>query len=444
MRRFFSVLLMLIVTAGVLIIFTAPPALSDTGPNPEEIQSLEWLRAQIVPNTQIPAPTPQRRGLMLSYAAGTELPSTPAHRKCFVYDAAVASIAFGMAGDWSRASMVLQALARAQRSDGSFWFSYNVENTWPEDGDHDMAIVRAGATAWVGYAFAFYVETRPAGTDARLMRERASLLDTARRVADFLLTLRVTEKTAQQGLLRGGRAFVKLQLDAAGTVTEVYDNGPVLWVSTEHNISSYFFLTSMHRLTGNLRYAAAADAIRAGLMATLWQPDLQQFAQGVSKDGSVDRTQALDCASWGALFLLATGETEKAELAVKTADRVYANVHNGVKGYRPYDGKPIYDNVRIQRVLLPETPRVQWQDFSLVWSEGTLGVALAHARLGHTDQAGALTAEMLKLRDKGGIRYSSRELPYEMSASPSIAGTAWHVIMEETLRNPHAATFWSR
>ncbi|MGH7233653.1 MAG: hypothetical protein ACREJU_20170, partial [Nitrospiraceae bacterium] len=229
MRPFGSVgMVISVFTAAFLFAFASPAVSSDNGLSLEETRSLDWLRAQIVPNALIPAPAPQRRGLILSYAPGTQGPS-PIHRKCFVYDAAVASLAFGMAGDWSSASTLLQALARVQRSDGSFWFSYNVDDTWPEDGDHDMAIVRAGATAWVGYAFSFYLEKRPAGSDTRVMRERTLFLTAARHMADFLLNLQITGAGTTHGLIRGGQAFVKLQIDAIGSVTEVYDDSPVPW-----------------------------------------------------------------------------------------------------------------------------------------------------------------------------------------------------------------------
>lgn len=166
------------VWAASLALALSLPASADSA------TSLGWLRAQMTPNTLVPTPDPQRRGLVLSYAPGRKTPG-PLHRRASTYDQALAAIAFVTTGDHASASRALAALARVQRKDGGFWFSYNVENTWPEDADHEMAIVRSGATAWAGYAFAFYLETRPTAEDARAQRERASFLEAARRTADF-------------------------------------------------------------------------------------------------------------------------------------------------------------------------------------------------------------------------------------------------------------------
>ncbi|PYV36348.1 MAG: hypothetical protein DMG06_30915 [Acidobacteria bacterium] len=105
--------------------------------------SLNWLRSQIVPNRQVPTPHPQRRGLILSYAPG-QGQKGPLYDKSFVYDAAAGAIALVVASDWGNAAKILDALVRVQREDGSFWFSYSSQNDWPNEIDHDMAVVRTG------------------------------------------------------------------------------------------------------------------------------------------------------------------------------------------------------------------------------------------------------------------------------------------------------------
>ncbi|MEO6487235.1 MAG: hypothetical protein ABIO78_04730 [Thermoanaerobaculia bacterium] len=408
-----------------------------------EKRSLEWMRSQVVPNQLVSTPDPSRRGLILSYAPGLGRPG-PLHRKSFVYDGALAAIAFTMADDGETASRILSALTRIQRPNGSFWFSYNVDNAWPAEADHDMAIVRSGANAWVGYALTFYLENRPATDDRRSKRERDGFLASARRIGDFLLTLRVSDKSVARGLLRGGHGAVRLGVTPDGkSVQEFYDDRPIRWVSSEHNISSYFFLNALGRLTADLRYSAAARDIRQGLLSSLWQNDMGQFAQGIGEDGSVDRTRALDCASWGALFLFAAVETEKAAQALRTTDSIYRSSYGKIEGHRPYHEKPIYDDARVQRLLLPDAPATRWKDLSFVWSEGTMGVALAHLRSGDAARAAKLTGEVAEMREGGGIRYGTREFPYEFSAFPSVAGTAWHVIVQKELRK-QTKRFWAR
>ena len=72
-----------------------------------------------------------------------------------------------------------------------------------------------------------------------------------------------------------------------------------------------------------------------------------------------------------------------------------------------------------------------------------MGVALAHLRSGDAARAAKLTGEVAEMREGGGIRYGTREFPYEFSAFPSVAGTAWHVIVQEELRK-QTKRFWAR
>ncbi len=404
--------------------------------------SLAWLRGQIVPNRVMPMPHPALSGMILSYAP-LDTAAGPGHRTSYVYDGALAAIALASTSDWDAAARILSALARVQREDGTFWFSYAIGAARPEAG-HATGIVRSGANAWVGQALTFYLERRPAG-DARVEEERALLLGAARKVADALLEWRIDGPSASRGLVQGGRASVRLTTGprTAG-VREVHENRPVEWVSTEHNVVSWFFLTGLYGLTGERRYAAAANAIRDRLLDLLWQEDLGQFAQGITADGQVDRRQALDCASWGTLFLLAVGERDRAIRAAHAADSLYRSADRGIRGHRPYLDRPVYDDPAVQRRLLPAEPTARWETFPLVWSEGSLGVALALARVGQAGRARAIVDEVLKLRAKGGIRYASRELPYEFSRDPSVAGTAWHVIVEAALLEPAERAFWWR
>jgi hypothetical protein len=431
---------------AVLTMLLGLPGVVAAQPTAEAERSLAWLRGQLVPNAALPTPDPQRRGLVQSYAMGAGGRPGPLFRKSFAYDTALAAIAFTTAGDGERAVRLLQALTRIQRADGSFWFAYAVDTRWPDEADHDMAIVRAGATAWAGYALTFYLEHAPPPQDARAHRERARLLTAARQVGAALLALRVgDEPAAARGLVRGGRALVRLVAEPSGrAVQEVYEDRPVRWVSTEHNVSAYFLFGALARLTAEPGYAEAARAIRERLLGVLWQDDLGQFAQGILEDGRLDRTLALDAASWGALFCLAAGEPGRAARAVETADRRYRAVHDGVAGHRPYHGKPVYDDPAVQRALLPDAPDARWRDLPIVWAEGSLGVALARLRLGEAVRAREIVREVLRLREGDGLRLASRDLPYELAGAPGVAATAWHVLVESALHAPTSPGVWSR
>src|ERR1700680_4932372 len=211
-----------------------------------------WLQAQITPNDLVPAPEPSRRGLLLSYALPREKFPQIFHRSA-IYDDALAALAFLTAGDRERAASTLDALARLVRPDGSLWFSYNTADDWPSEANHDTALVRTGAVAWVGYAFTFYLKhSPPCNGDRGCARERAFFLATAVRLAKYLLTLQVNHQTdARDGVLRLGYGTINLAYSLKeNNVVERYLDEPAKGISTENNISSWFFLRQLAELTG--------------------------------------------------------------------------------------------------------------------------------------------------------------------------------------------------
>src|SRR5438093_3102079 len=149
-----------------------------------------WLQTQVTPNTVVPDPDPSRRRLLISYDVPPAKSLTGFHRS-FTYDDALAAISFVIAGEMDSAALTLDALARLVRPDGSLWFSYSTANSWPDEAEHDSAIIRAGSIGWAGYAFTFYLaHASPcAPQDAGCARERAFFQATAVRLADYLLSL---------------------------------------------------------------------------------------------------------------------------------------------------------------------------------------------------------------------------------------------------------------
>lgn len=71
---------------------------------------------------------------------------------CFLYEQAVAVIAFGAAGARTEAEGILDALAGLQLADGSWYFAYYDDGTspFPQSGD----VRYSGAVAWAALAFA--------------------------------------------------------------------------------------------------------------------------------------------------------------------------------------------------------------------------------------------------------------------------------------------------
>jgi hypothetical protein len=404
-----------------------------------------WLLRQVIPNRLVPDPDPSRRRLVISYdLSPAEFPRR-FHRSA-TYDDAVAALAFLAVGDRDRAAFTLHALARLVRPDGSLWFGYNTANDWPAETDHESAIVRAGAVAWVGYALTFLLTHQPpCGGDRGCERERALFLQAATRLANYLCSLAVNDpRHPRDGLLRMGQGILTLAYRATtDEVVELYRDEPLLAVSTENNISAWFFLRQLAGLTHEARWSEAADRIRRGLLQHAWNDSLGQFNQGFAPRGDPDRNKALDCAAWGALFLLAAGDTARAERALAAIDR-YASTHGDARGYRPYVEQLVYADPDVGRFFFRDSPRKQWRDLPVVWSEGTLGAALAYLRMGHAQRARALVAGLRPLQAaNGGLRCASDELQYEMTQVACVAASAWLVLVTQALAdNPVATQVW--
>src|SRR5256885_6988221 len=227
-----------------------------------------WLLGQIIPNRLVPAPDPSRRRLVISYdLAPAEFPR-PSPRSAREDDAR-AAVVFLTTGDGDKAAFTLHALAGLVRPDGSLWFGYNTANDWPQETDHESALVRAGAVAWVGYAFTFFLTHAPGcAGDRGCEGERTIFLQAATRLAGYLLSLAVNDPRApRDGLLRMGQGILQLASRATGgAVVELYRDEPMLAVSTENNISAWFFLHQLAGLTNEARLAQAAQRGPRGVL----------------------------------------------------------------------------------------------------------------------------------------------------------------------------------
>ena len=405
-----------------------------------------WLQGQITPNALVPDPDPSRRGLVMSYGLTPEEFPQGFHRSA-VYDDALAALAFLVFDDRDRAAFLLHALARLVREDGSLWFGYNTANDWPSEVDHDSALVRAGAVSWVGYALAFYLAHQPpCAGDRGCEREMAFFRKTAVRLGEYLLSIQVNDaQDPRDGLVRLGFGQIELAYKPdVNKVVEIYTDGPYPGISTENNISAWFFLRQLGAVTGDARWSRAAERVRTGLLKSAWDPSIDQFIAGFHPDGSPDSTQALDCLSWGALFLAAAGDPERARRSLAVVSSRYASRDGKSTGFRPYSNSPIYQDPEVGRFFFPDNPRRAWPDLPLVWSEGTLGVALANLKLGELEAARRLLDGLRPLQPiDAGLMYASRDLPFQMRRAPGAASAAWLILVAEALSgNPLAQEVW--
>ncbi len=146
----------------------------------------------------------------------------------------------------------------------------------------------------------------------------------------------------------------------------------------------------------------------------------------------------------GTIFLLVVGETGKAKRAIEAVEDYYPARHGEAVGYRPYFDFPIFKTAGVGGFFFPDDPRKEWRDLPLVWSEGTLGVALAYLRLGQAERAREVIAGLKALQvERSGLRYASMNVPHHMADVPAVAAAAWLVLVTEAMTaNPLAQRFW--
>lgn len=169
-----------------------------------------------------------------------------------------------------------------------------------------------------------------------------------------------------------------------------------------------------------------------------------QLNRGQRKDGA-DTAKALDCASWGAVFLQAVGEDSKA-LTSLDSTKNYFVASKKHQGYKPYFDELLYEDPEINSLFYPDAPEKNWKDLPMIWTEGSLGVAMAYLKLDKIEQAVEVIEAMVALQDKeGGLPYATEDLRYQFSDNSSVAGTAWLVMVIAALEDENNLNlFWQR
>lgn len=415
---------------GVTIACSSPPRAAPpraipapTAPAPPVVpsDSLTFLRRSLVP-------WPEER------STGRLAMTDRDMQRIATYDSALVVLVLVRKGAREEAARVLEALHALQRPDGSFPFSF------VQPRPDDIAYVRAGAVAWVGYAAAEYLDSDRGGP------ARTEAIEIARGAAKYLLSRQVTKPgDPRDGLIRGGEGTYRYELDARGQLREKLYEEDISWASVEHNVDSFFFFRALARVTENESYRAAAARI-AKALARNWNGARGQLARGVNEQGA-DEVPSLDCASWGSIFLSATSDGDRAETSAFVADAGYGSRDPTTKafGHRPQRRGPLVEGELILKVLGPKLPARDWSELEAIWPEGSAGVALAAWRVGRVARAKAILEALEPLRGvDGSLPNSTVEIPFVFDRKPSVAGTAWvELVRFELGRPPGKPTFWA-
>jgi hypothetical protein len=326
-------------------------------------------------------------------------------------------------------------------------------------GQIDQAYIRAGATAWVVYAYCVYMA----------MAQDFSSVFALQGMINFLLTLQSTATDLTHGLFCEG--YGSYQNPGYQFVP-----GFITTVSTEHQIDLWFafqraanllptaatFLTKTAQITSAQASSliatagaasAAAASIDTNLLANLYIAPAGtvpgHFAQGATGN-TLDTSQALDASGhWAALWAHAAGRDD---IALQCAEFAYSKflitnqtiaLSNQTNSYNeafqvatPFSGMKPYN----------DSPGGYSGSPASVWQEGTWGMILMlldlynisglasyFTGLGTTIDAVLTTfisgqATLLQATGDGSLlAYSlaARSLPYEFEVWPALAPTAW-------------------
>jgi hypothetical protein len=286
--------------------------------------------------------------------------------RCWIYDQALAVIAFTALNRLDSAKKILETLRALQNEDGSFYFSYLISTLEPTS-----ERTYTGTNAWVAMAVNFY---------RRFSGDRSF---------NGLLYKILAWMAAQQDTDPDSQTYGGLSL---GTRPDAF--------SMEHNLDSFSAFT----YSGNRVYRRRAKKVRRFILGQLYrrQPE-PHFITGYR-----DTSLYLDCQSWAVLSL-----GRKYCAVLEFAERnfaVTAQIEDGdvtVRGFfeRRAENAP-------------------------VWSEGTEGMALAYLECRREDRARSYHREVAKImgEDKG-IIYATKN-PHDFSTHSSVAGTAWYIFFE--------------
>ena len=322
------------------------------------------------------------------------------HSQSYIYDQALAIIAFSRSGDQKVARKLLRALSHLQQKDGSFYFSYYLDgkSPYPEEGGDKRF---AGAIAWVALAAITY--QKQFGSD--------EFLNFNIMVLDYLKSQMKSFESKDKKLR--GIAFGPSDIPATP-----WNENEI--AALEHNLDAYAAFLHFSKINNDETYKSVASDLKDFIL-NLWDDSSSHFWSGVNlKTGVINKGEYyLDNQTWS---VLALDEKILKKLSPKAAlltncDSLLVE-HDGVKGF--FDMKPA------------NRPSVH----KFVWSEGSAGQVLAMKKFNalYDDkisckdlEADALLDNIGKMKKKdGGIAYATSSENPDFTTASSVAGTAWY------------------
>ncbi len=316
---------------------------------------------------------------------GSLIRSFKGHDQSYIYDQALAIIAFSKNHDQKSAKKLMRALASLQLRDGSLYFSYNLDGSspYPHEGDRRFA----GAIAWVALAATHYQAEFRSSEFVTFNRNILNYLSSEIRPFDAL---------------RFGPSDMK---DTPWKENETS--------ALEHNLDAYSAFTHFAALNPGYAWNTEIKTLKKFILS-MWDNKRSHFWSGINIRTRKTNMQELylDNQTWSLLALdqktLESLDTKEA-LALNCED-LYVE-KDGIAGFvdsRSASGPKKYE---------------------FVWSEGTLGQIMAMEKTGHQCEqktSAELLASIMKMKKSdGGIAYATKNKNPDFTSASSVAGTAW-------------------
>lgn len=329
---------------------------------------------------------------------GSLIKSFNNHSQSYIYDQALAIIAFTKNNRKQEARKLLQGLRSLQQEDGSLYFSYylNGVSPYPTEGDRRIA----GAISWVALAAIHYQNNF---NSEEFKKFNFKILN--------YLKKEMTSITIKNEKFKAVRFAPK---DIENTSFE--ENNVI---ALEHNLDAYAAFINYDRVNKSEMWNSEISSLKEFILS-MWDKKRSHFWSGAMiKEAQIAKDELyLDNQTWSLLALdeeiLNKLETEK---ALDLNCDFFQKNHEGIQGFM--DSKP--------------TNRISKHSF--VWSEGTLGQILAMKKISRLKKESILchnlTAndflESIKKMKKsdGGIAYATQSQNPDFTTSSSVAGTAW-------------------
>ena len=334
----------------------------------------------------------------LPKANGALIKSFTNHSQSYIYDQALAIIAFSKANEKNKARELLLGLRSLQMKDGSLYFSYYLDgkSPYPIEGDKRFA----GAIAWVAMAASHY------------QNEFKS-----KEFVSFNSKILSYMHSQMAPIQIGGIQTKALRFAPSDIKSSSWNEFET--AALEHNLDAYAAYQFFEKLNGSKIYQKDIKHIETFVMS-MWDKTRGHFWSGANtKTGEINQSELyLDNQTWS---LLALSEEQlkliRPHDAMELNCEVFFVKHEGVRGFM--DSKP--------------TRRPASSQF--VWSEGSLGQILAMKKLEQIhkkplkcndhDSNELLKSIHFMKKEDNGIAYATKTPNPDFTTDSSVAGTAW-------------------